>query len=173
MLQQELVKEFWGNTNKVLLDSKPLFLFLVGTINPNLIKNFKRLRVFHGKEVETFEALLIVLEPYKEIITLPNILTEICNLANQADFKSQERFYKYLSKLLYGKMNLLDEKYVKSKLVVRNEYFLRLHLTDSAIIKLIEKENIGTVTMDLGLYLELSKHKFPVLNFNHIVPWLT
>jgi hypothetical protein len=172
MLQKELISDFLKKADRVLIDTNPFFLFMVGTISPTLISNFKRLRIFKGKEVETFNILYNILKNYNEFITLPNILTEVNSFAKQADAKSREQFFQYFSNFLGEEIGFLKEKYVKSALVVKDKRFLRLHLTDTTILNLVEEENIGTITMDFALYKELADQNYPVLNFNHLVPWL-
>lgn len=166
MLQKELVEDFRRRTDKVLVDSNLLLLFLVGIIDKRLISNFKRLRVFKGREIEAFETLTELLDLLASdgtLITLPNIMTEISNLANQADENSKKKFFKHFIKWFDQQTSLapslLKEQYIESRLVIRNRQFLFLHLTDTAIVaSMLREENMITVTRDLSLYVEQDKH---------------
>lgn len=176
LLNDELVIDFWERTNKVLIDTQLFLLYLVGIIDPSLITSFKRLKAFKGKEVETFEILVLLLSRYPCYTTLPNILTEINSLAIQSNDKAKDLFFKSFAGLLCGEIKPLEkeliEKHIESKCVVGDSSFLLLRLTDTAILKTAEEDGMGIITMDFGLYRELIRRDLPVLNFNHLVPWL-
>jgi hypothetical protein len=59
------------------------------------------------------------------------------------------------------------EEFEPSFDVIKHNSFLRLGLTDSAIMRLVEK-NIPLITVDLDLYLAAVKHHSNVFNFTHL-----
>ena len=63
----------------VLIDTNMLLMYVVGTLDPNLIPTFKRTKMF---AVEEYALLRRFLE-HRSIVTAPHILTEVTNLARQ------------------------------------------------------------------------------------------
>jgi hypothetical protein len=139
---------------QIVIDSNLLVLLVVGLTDINLIGKHKRTRSF---DKEDFKLLTELLAKFGEIIVTPHILTEASNLLSQV----AER--KTLATLLESQ----KEKFEASIDVVKHDSFLRLGITDCAILKLIAN-SIPLITTDLDLYLAAAKLNHNVINFNHL-----
>ena len=64
----------------IVIDTNILLLLVVGAYNPNEITQFKRTQKFIPEDYFTLRKLLKL---YATVLTTPNILTEVSNLAGQ------------------------------------------------------------------------------------------
>jgi hypothetical protein len=142
----------------IIVDTNLFVLFVIGFTDKDLIKKHKRTRTF---EVEDYDILIKLLSFYDDIIVTPHILTEVGNLISQSYERVALRTC--LSKLL----KIQKESYTPSSEVVDHNLYIRLGLTDCAILRLIEG-GVDLITTDLDLYLEALKHNPNVINFSHI-----
>ncbi|MBT6690231.1 hypothetical protein HN903_03520 [archaeon] len=145
----------------IILDTKPLVLFLAGIYNPDKIGD----RLTAGFEREDFELLCKFLSNFKGIIITPHILTEASNIINRDLPKSLfcEFFEKVLSKL---------EEFHECS-VNKNDIFLRdetkrLGITDVGIILSCELENSLILTKDFKFSLEFSQKGYPIVHFDFL-----
>lgn len=111
----------------VIIDTNIFILFLAGQINQNRIPNYCRNSMYSKSD---YNLLLDILSRFDNIITCPNILTEVDNILNGI---TGEDKYKYLllAKSIYTKS---IEKYLKTEEVAKNWYFDTLGITDSTIL---------------------------------------
>jgi hypothetical protein len=103
------------------------------------------------------------LRRYTDIVTTPNVGTETSNLLGALSGKYLERARLILSRGL----EVWNEVYIKSLAAAETPEYLRLGLTDTAII-LAANRDIEVLTDDLNLYLALERRKIPVKNFTHL-----
>jgi len=150
----------------VLVDTNILLLFFVGTFDPRLIPQFKRTAQF---TVEDFAILAPLLLSFRQIVTTPNILTEVSNLSGQIGEPRRRQYFTHFSQRIgvLNEVGRLAEKYTTSADIVRLDHFPRLGLTDSGIIQ-IAKGAYLVLTDDLMLYSSLSHAGVDVCNFNHL-----
>lgn len=144
----------------VALDANLLVLLVVGLVDRKLVSKHKRTRSF---DPEDFDLLREILGRYEEIVITPNVMTEACNLisfATEPTLTNTRRQFALLA-------DALREVYYKSAAVVRHPKFLRLGLSDSALLGLVE-ERVPLLTCDLGLYLAAAESNRDVVNFNHL-----
>lgn len=144
----------------IIIDTNLLVLLIVGKTNPNLIEKHKRTRIFQR---EDYNLLINILMNYDEIVVTPHILTETSNLISQTD----ESTGKALKKTLSGLLQSQREEFEPSVDLAKHHAYLKLGLTDSAIIKLTASD-IPLITTDLKLYLEASKSNKNTINFNYL-----
>ncbi len=144
----------------VLLDTNLMVLLVVGTASPNYIKRHKRLQAYTEKDYRMLVNILPT-EPRRVLVT-PNTITETSNLAGQIAEPARKRVFETMRALL-GDM---DEVYVASRRAADHVSFVRLGITDAA---LLHSSLNGTllITADLDLYLEAARQGRPVINFNH------
>src|SRR5437870_2322946 len=107
----------------LLLDANLLTLLCIGMFNRQLIKKNKRTSIFTEND---FDFLADIVGRFKVLVTTPNILTEVDNLTNRLGYEYLESFK--------GILTELDERYIQSKFAAKNELFLRLGLSDCALI---------------------------------------
>jgi hypothetical protein len=145
---------------QIIIDTNLLVLLIVGLTDCRLIGKHKRTRSF---EVADYDLLVNALSMYDEIVVTPHILTETSNLIAQTAESVASSLRITLSELLKTQR----EEFEPSFDVIKHNSFLRLGLTDSAIMRLVEK-NIPLITVDLDLYLAAEKHHPNVVNFTHL-----
>lgn len=147
----------------VLLDTNILLLYFVGTLDPQLIPQFKRTKTFAIEDFVTLQALLQHVETY---VTTPNILTEVSNLAGQLSGKWRDDYFNIFAQSL----TLLDEQYVRSRDIAATSAFQRFGITDAGIIHVAQGKYL-TITDDFPLSQYLRSQGADVLNFNEIRPY--
>jgi hypothetical protein len=147
----------------ILLDTKILLLYFVGSFDPELIPKFERTRTYTR---EDFCILHQFLSPFKKVVTTPNILTEVSNFSGQlADYLHPEYFEHFASKIM-----LLDEHYLPSADISSANEFKQFGLTDIGIF-LLAKGKYLVMTDDLPLFSYLQRKGVDAINFNHIRVW--
>src|SRR5882672_2097419 len=62
----------------LLIDSNLLLLYILGNTNKQRIPEFKRTQMY---TIQDFELLQLLVERFSRVVTTPNVLTEISNLA--------------------------------------------------------------------------------------------
>lgn len=140
----------------VLIDANLLLLLLVGRIDTDLIQRFKRTDSFVSQD---FEVLASIADRFSSIVTTPNILTEVSNLA-------VGKYQEEISAAFAEQVTVLDESYIKSSAVTDSEAFRKLGLSDAVICQL--GQTYMVLTVDLSLYLHLNALGIEAVNFNHI-----
>jgi rRNA-processing protein FCF1 len=144
----------------VLIDTNLLLLYLVGRYDPRRIPKFKRTMIF---AIEDFFTLLKFFEYFNEVVTTPNILTEVNSLANQLPDNIKVGFYPKFAEQIAA----LQEHYIESAKLSSTPHFLKLGLTDSGILNLAQDKYL-VLTDDFPLAGRLEKQGIDVINFNHI-----
>ena len=149
---------------KVVVDSNLLILLVVGLVDVRLIEGQKRLKIF---SIDDYLFLKRQLESYDEIVLTPNTLTETSNLIlnREANWKTSD---KRIGLKLAEMIDRLDECYIESRKSVGRTEFKYLGLTDSAILELLEDENIELLTTDAALHIAAQKLGRHSINFNHL-----
>jgi hypothetical protein len=145
----------------VIIDANLLLLLAVGIASQDYIGVHRRLRAYR---VEDFGLLSDLLARASKVLVTPNILTEASNLAGYIAEPARGRIYLAL-KTLVGEA--VEERYVESKEAVARDEFIRIGLTDCAILQM-PKSSCAVLTADLDLYLAALRAGFQALNFNHL-----
>jgi len=147
----------------VLIDTNLLLLYFVGKFNKDTIKFFKRTKNYNEEDF-IFLSKLITLSG--KIVTTPQILTEVSNLAGELKDNIKNKFFDLFSR----EIQLLDEEYKESKAIAICNEFNKYGITDALII-LLAKENIYVITNDFPLSNYLQSKNIDVLNINNIRPY--
>jgi hypothetical protein len=100
----------------------------------------------------------------ESIIVTPNILTETSNLIGQIGEPDRARVFEVFKALINGRG--FTEFFVKSDHAAAEKNFVRLGLTDAAILSILDDAHT-LLTDDLQLYLSASKQGLNADNFNH------
>jgi rRNA-processing protein FCF1 len=144
----------------LIIDTNLLLLYIVGSLDPNLIRKHKRTSQFG---IEDFRLLDDFLGQFERFVTTPNVLTEVSNLLSQIGDEVATRLRIRLRALI----EIFQEEYIASTEAAGAEEFQRLGLTDAAIL-LLSKEDLLVLTDDIHLYLALQRRGIEAVNFNYI-----
>lgn len=141
------------------VDASLLTLLVVGSLEPGLITKHRRLQ---GYFIEDFEILVGLLKGIDKTFVTPNTLTEASNLLAQHGEPERSRLFEYLRLLI----DRSEEIMVVSEEAPRNDHFLRLGLTDAALLE-VAKPETPLLTVDVALYVEAQRNGAAV-NFTHL-----
>jgi rRNA-processing protein FCF1 len=144
----------------VVIDTQLLLLLWIGSFDRSLVGRFKRIQRY---EETDFDLLSNIVARCPRLVTTPNVLTEVGNLAGQLPEEIANEFRGEF-RLVVKKM---DERLLKSAEVVEDDAFLRLGLADSTIINLA-RQNMLVLTDDFPLYAQLIEEKLHAINFTHV-----
>ena|SRR5437867_4078133 len=158
----ELLERY--SSSGIVVDANLLHLLVVGSHDPEHISRFKRTRIFTQ---EDFLALTLVLEPFKKIITTPNILTEVNSFLNQLANDFKPAFYTAFA----NKISTLEEIHLTSSEIARKDEFVLFGLTDAGIFHSAEGKYL-VLTTDARLAVYLQARGIGAINFNHLREYL-
>ncbi len=145
---------------QVVIDSNLLLLLLVGSWDKKSIQSGRRTSSFTSDD---FTLLLKLLKVFSGIITTPNILTEVCNLAGYEKGHIKEAIYGIIRK----EVRTYAESYVDSKTATCEDCFGKLGLTDAVLLH-CAKDGHLIVTTDFDLFTQIVGSGFDAVNFNHL-----
>lgn len=161
MTLAEIDKRIPQYRNKgLLVDTNLLLLYLIGELDPELIPRFKRTQ---GYKISDFQHVKTFIDFFPTVVTLPNILTEVSNLAGQLREDLRFLFFARFA----GAIQKMREEFVFANDAASHASFQSLGLTDSAII-LACKGKYLALTADLLLARFMENNRLDVINFNHI-----
>ena len=145
----------------IFIDANLLVLLVVGATDQTLIPKHRRLRRFM---VEDYGRLIELIRQAGQVFLTPNTLTEASNLLAQHPNPERSRFFAVLRRII----GTNEEIVVASKTASRNNAFVRLGLTDAALLEVISEET-PLVTVDLDLFMAaFTEGKVAALNFTHL-----
>lgn len=145
--------------NAVILDANLFVLWVVGLASPSYIARHKRLQAYSAKD---FSLLTDMLSQASRIVVTPNTVTETSNLAGQI----AEPARRHIFTILVTVLQKAEEIYVSSRRASENASFLRLGITDAALLDIMTEDHI-LLTSDLDLYLQASRQGMKAVNFIH------
>lgn len=125
-----------------LIDANSLIVLILGLIDPTQISKNKRTSIYSEKD---FLKLLHVIHSLDELITIPNVWTEVDNLLNRGGYLK----YDYIMQLK-ALMNNTQERYLGSDVALSRDEFWNLGLTDTLLLEL-SKECDLLITSDSDL----------------------
>ena len=144
----------------VLIDTNLLVLLVVGFVNLDRIRHFKRTCNFHS---EDWELLTKILERLPLRFTSAHILAEVSNLTDLGGFEQEDA-----RDVLHHAISLMVELPASSLEACRSRYYRRLGLTDAVIVSIANQRGCPVLTSDSGLYLALSEQSASVVNFDDL-----
>ena len=142
-----MLKGLIKSPQKVVIDTIPLLLFLIGGYDEKLISEFKRLKSYHYS-VKDFKTLQNFLSHSRNIIVTPGVLCEVSNYAEQL---ANDRF----SELINTNIKFLkytNEIYIKKDTILESNQIFKFGFTDTSILFAAKKNNGGILTKDYKLY---------------------
>ena len=144
----------------ILLDTNLLVLLIVGLYNKKVIENHKRTRTFTEKD---FDLLINHIGRYDVLWVTSHCIAEASNLLKQTNENQAKELLFVLGAFLADK----KESHVSQKVIFESIYSMRLGVADTGII--IKSKRVDCVlTVDLDLYIEISRLGYEVINFNHL-----
>jgi hypothetical protein len=144
----------------VLVDANLLVLFLVGTVNKQRIRDFKRTQHF---TIEDFGLLERLIAGFGKLYATPHVLSQVSDLT---DLPGKElRQIRQLFKLVVEQQ--IEESYDPSRVLVADPIFEKLGLADAAIATVCCRGML-VLTADVKLQLVLQRRGADALNFNHV-----
>lgn len=144
-----------------LVDTNLLLLFVVGSEDRSLISRHRRLREY---TLDDYDRLVALLEEAGQVLVTPNTLTETSNLLGQ----HREPELSLLFARLRTVIEESNEVTISSVAAASNPQFLRLGLTDAALIE-VATSDTPLLTMDFDLYLAaLDKGPYSAVNFSFL-----
>lgn len=127
----------------IIIDTNALIVLLLGYINPDLIDSHKRTSIYSK---EDFDNLQRTIGDIKNLVTLPNVWTEVDNLLQNLPGDNK---YKYV-RVIAETIKRTSEKYLNSSLAVESPSFYKIGLTDSLILDYAKKCDL-LITADSSL----------------------
>jgi hypothetical protein len=158
----EHIKELMARyrTKGLLVDTNLLLVYFVGRYDPERVSRFKKTMAFSADE---FLLLAKFLDAFDNVITTPNVVTEVSNLSGQLAENLRTDFYRNFAKAIPR----FEEHYSSSASIASSAHFDRFGLTDSGIAGLA-KDNYLVLTDDLSLFGYLQNLGIDAINFNHL-----
>jgi rRNA-processing protein FCF1 len=148
----------------ILIDTNVLLLYFVGMYDVRRIESFKRLTVRNKAfTIKDFELLLSIFNYFDEVVTTPNILTEVSNLSTALTEDEKPVYYQVFAKLV----STLAEQYVSSSRVCSLKHFSKFYLTDSGILDVVKGRYLA-LTADLPLFAYLGSQGIDVISFDQL-----
>lgn len=146
--------------HSLLLDANVLVLLIVGNVDRKEIGLHKRTRQF----IETdFDLLAEIVRRFDLCVVTTSVLTEASNLLAHTHEALKVRLLVELGRFVA----IASEERPESRVVVTDEVFTRLGLTDAGLMTCVQSGH-SLLTTDLGLYLAAAKLSDKVVNFNHL-----
>jgi rRNA-processing protein FCF1 len=146
----------------ILLDANVLLLHMVGMFDRSQISSFKRTRAYAPQDWDRLDDLL---RRIRLRVTLPNVLTEVSNLASTIFGSARGHVF---AKVMLDQIGLLRESYVNSRRAAETDEFRRLGLTDAAILELARARRYLLLTDDLDLAVTAARNGVDVINFTNL-----
>lgn len=143
-----------------VIDTNLLLVYLVGCIDTQLIATFKRTNSRY--RVEDFKILDDLVSKFDNIVTTPNILTEVSNLGGQLDKKKKPLFFSLLSQFI----DRAKEIYIQSSEISKDDLFIKLGITDRGLFEL-DKSKYIIISDDYKLCSYCNNKGLYSINFNH------
>ncbi len=143
----------------LVLDANVLVLLAVGLTSRTYIRAHKRLRNYTEGD---FDLLLDYVERAQERVVTPNTVTEASNIASPIGDPAKTAIRRKLR-------NLIDETrevYVQSERAARDPSYLRLGITDAALLASAFADS-ELLTADLDLFIAAGRAGRNAVNFNH------
>ncbi len=144
----------------IALDANLLVLLVVGFTERKYISVHKRLKEY---SVADFELLAAMISESAGLAVTPNALSEASNLLRQINEPAKTQIANAFRALI----KRMDEIYVTSVDASSRHEFLRIGLSDSALLE-VSKKNIVVLSVDLDLYLAALAAGYEAVNFNHV-----
>lgn len=154
----------------IIIDTKILILFLVGSYDPTFIENCELLNNSNEKySTSDFELLKKIFHYFKKLVITPQVIAELSNLSITKNIYG-DRLMPYLQTVVkFFKLKEVEEHYQKSDCLWEMELkVISLYgLIDMTMFELSKQTKMPILTDDLPFYVH-SYEKVPIIKFKHI-----
>jgi hypothetical protein len=142
--------------NGILVDTNLLLLYIVGSIDIERIRSFKRTSI---DDTDDFDIVLTLINLFdNKIVSTPHILSQVSDLVGKND-----TFRSGLKQLISGFVS--QEIFVKGSILVQSSGFASFGIADTAIIEMA-KQSYLVFTDDNSLYGFLKNTNSDALSLN-------
>ncbi|MDA0204562.1 MAG: hypothetical protein O3A53_09910 [Acidobacteria bacterium] len=145
----------------VLLDTTVFILWLVGRTDRSYIRNHNALSAYTEND---FDLLVDYLRGSEQLLVTPHVLAETSNLAKRILPPARDAIYLFFREIV-EKLNEVSEA---SSVAMKRTEFVRLGLTDAALLDAASSADVTLLTADLGLYLAALNSGYKAVNFAHL-----
>ncbi|TWI70791.1 hypothetical protein LZ24_02212 [Desulfobotulus alkaliphilus] len=146
--------------SSVLIDTNLLLLLIVGLCDKNIICDHKRTKNFTAAD---YDLLVSQIDGFSSIWVTSHCLAEVSNLLKQTHKQQAKQLLSCLSTFA----DRTHESHISKVNIFQNEAYLSLGVSDTGIIQ--KSKRVSCVyTVDLDLYLRISRIGRKVINFNHL-----
>jgi len=149
-----------SRTSGVAIDTQLLLLLWIGGFDRELIGQFKRVNQYVATD---YDLLLALVAACPKLVTTPNVLPEVVNLAGQLRSQLAVEFREELRQTIPK----WEERLFSSHERMHDECFVRLGLTDATLEELA-RQNVLVLSADFPLYGSLMDQGLPAINFTHL-----
>ena len=149
-------------TKAVAIDTNLLVLFIVGMTEPKYIARHKRLHPVYS--VRQFDLVREILVRASLVLCTSHVLTEASNLLRQTGDPMRSEIMATYRRFV----RRCEERAIPARLAVETPEFLRLGLTDAALLSL-DPTAVHLLTVDHDLHIASSRRGFEVTN---LTPYL-
>lgn len=146
---------------RLALDTNLYVLLLVGSAAPRQIARHKRLSAF---DVKDFNRLVELTERTRELVTIPQAIAEVANLAVQGIVDPLRTEILIRLKTFVGEAH---EVAVPSRTAVGQKEYTRLGVTDSAWLAAIVPDTVF-VTTDESLFVAATQRNIDAVLFSRV-----
>ncbi|HMO63847.1 MAG TPA: hypothetical protein PKE47_01230 [Verrucomicrobiota bacterium] len=146
----------------VAVDTELLLLWLVGSLNPELIRQFKHTKRFTPDD---FSLISKIVGAFGGIITTPSVLSEASNWIDH--FKASAVRVPLMSVWIRG-IAQFDERYCRSAALAALDQFQILGLADTSLFEIAGEAVV--VTCDAGLVARLAAAQRQHIDFRKVRP---
>lgn len=141
----------------VLIDTQLLVLLIVGLTNPEFISRHRRLAPIYNQT--QLAALQAILAGAPKLVCTAHILTETSNLLRQIGDPMRSQIMATFKRFI----DLADERQVQGAHAASQPLFVRLGLTDAAVLSLDPSE-VQVLTVDHDLHIATLEKGFEARN---------
>jgi hypothetical protein len=145
---------------QILFDTNLFIVFIIGSIDINLIPKVKRLASY---SIDDYNLLSNIIKNSETLVVTNSIVTETCNLLDSLNNNYDYKIFKIICELLKktkDKTNNMIE-------ILNNPAFSKFGFTDAEVNHL-SNEGCIVFTDDSKLYYFMSNQGKKVYNINHI-----
>ena len=134
---------------------------LVGSTHRSYIRAHKALSAYSEQD---FDLLVDYLRGSKRLLVTPHVLAETFNLARRILPPARDAIYVFFREIVEN----LNEVSEASSVAMKRTEFVRLGLTDAALLDAAAGAEITLLTADLDLYLAALSSGYRAVNFAHL-----
>jgi hypothetical protein len=148
----------------ILVDTNLLVMYVVGSLYPTLIKDFRGKKAYDEAD---FAVLATFLGRFDKIIVAAAVLAETTNLLDRLQGRRRDAVFQYLAARLPSE--LFEERWIGMGQVVTTHGFVRFGFADATVEEL-GVAGAPVLTDDFDLYHHLLTRQVEAFNFTQIRP---